>query len=988
MAYLLDFSVGRQAGAFFALLVFRMSALLAERLNMGSDSVSKPRRLALLASRVGMASVMALAATLANANLTDNFARADSAAIGNGWIEKTPAAFSIQGGAVAKVAAGNGYLDNLVYRPSSEDVLDVEASVEMRLLSGSPGYPNVHVRIQSSTIAVPSWLNSYILYIDGSTAGAVLGRQTGSGFVTTLADVPIAPAMNTTDTYRLRLRATGTSPVQLSAFVERLSGTAWQVIGQATVNDSAPDRIMTAGSVGFSGYLETAYRFDNFVRTNLTGLPPPPVTPDLVSLSPVSATVGASAAVVTVSGTGFTATSVARWNGQPRATSFVSSTQLQVQLLASDLVADSIGAVTVVSNGLVSTPLSFFVLPANTSLFFDGFNRGPAQNVGNGWIEKTPSEFEILATGILAAEYSPIYEFHDAIVYRPLSESQLNVETGVEFIRTAGGRFPQVHARIQGNSVTQPDTLESYILYVEDNLSPTELAIAVQPPVFSEGECIIRLIRLPSTPQIGVRYRLRFQVTGTYPVQLTGIMERFNGGAWELFASGSVVHDANTVEAGFYCPYPAVPPTVSTAGSVGVAKWLNRVDGYDNFYWRSLPAGETPPAVVPQVTGMSPSSRTAGSGGFALTVTGTNFVSGSTVRWNGADRPTTFLSATQLSANIPAGDVTAAGTASVSVFNPGASGGLSPQSLTFTVTAPQVVLPQIGSIAPTSRSAGSSEFVLTVNGSNFVSGSIVRWNGSDRPTTVVSATQLSATIAAADLATAGTAAITVFNPGGTGGVSPQTLTFTITVPGQTLFFDDFSRADAAVLGNGWTEKSASAFSIETGRARKLAFYAGYRDNAAYRPSTEDSLNSEVAAELRLVDVNVGYPQIFARLQSGTVAQADRLDGYMLYFNSSPSQVVLGRQVGSSFVTTLATITLSTPLNTTDTFRMRLRVTGTTTVQLQGVIERLQQGVWTVIGQATVIDSSAQRISAPGAAGFGGYIEGSYAFDNFSVTALD
>lgn len=938
--------------------------------------------------RVGLAGVVSLVAGLAQANITDNFARADSPTIGNGWIEKTPAAFSIQGGGVAKVAAGNGYLDNLVYRPASEDVLDVEASIELRLLASNPGYPNINVRIQSSTAAFVSFLNSYILYVDGSSAGAVLGRQTGSGFVTTLADIPIAPAMNQTDTYRLRLRAVGTSPVQLSAFIERLSGSTWQIIGQASVSDSAPDRIMSPGSVGFSGYLETSYRFDNFVRTNLTGLPPPPVTPDLVSLSPVSATIGSSAAMVTVNGTGFTSSSVARWNGQPRATTFVSSTELRFQLLASDLAADSIGAITVVNSGLVSTPLSFFVLPANTALFFDGFNRGPSLNVGNGWIEKTPSAFEIFATGILGAEYTPIYDFHDAIVYRPLSESQLNVETGVEFVRTAGGRFPQVHARIQGNTITQPDTLESYILYVEDNLFPTELAIAVQPPIYSVGECIIRLIRLPSTPQIGTRYRLRFQVTGTYPVQLTGIMERFNGGAWELFASGSITHDANTVEAGFYCPHPVVPPTVSTAGTVGVAKWLDRVDGYDNFYWRSLPAGETPPAVIPQLTGMSPSSRTSGSAGFTLSVTGSNFVAGSTVRWNGADRPTTFVSSTQLTASIPASDLSAVGTASVSVFNPGASGGVSPQSLSFSITAPEVVLPQLASIAPTSRSAGSGQFALTVSGTNFVSGSIVRWNGSDRSTTFVSSTQLTATIQAADVAAAGTATVTVFNPGGTGGVSPQSLSFTITVPGQTLFFDDFSRSDNAALGNGWTEKSAAAFSLETGRARKLAFYAGYRDNVAFRPAAEDTLNSEVSAELRLLDVNVGYPQIFARLQSASVLQSDRLDGYILYFNASPSQVILGRQVGNAFVTTLATITLSTPLNTTDTFRMRLRVTGTTSVQLQGVVERLQQGVWTVVGQAIATDTSAQRIATPGAAGLGGFIEGTYAFDNFAVTAVD
>ena len=45
-----------------------------------------------------------------------------------------------------------------------------------------------------------------------------------------------------------------------------------------------------------------------------------------------------------------------------------------------------------------------------------------------------------------------------------------------------------------------------------------------------------------------------------------------------------------------------------------------------------------------------------------LTVTGSGFVSGATVRWNGVNRTTTFVSATQLTAAIPASDLVTAGT--------------------------------------------------------------------------------------------------------------------------------------------------------------------------------------------------------------------------------------------------------------------------------------------------------------------------------------
>ena len=67
--------------------------------------------------------------------------------------------------------------------------------------------------------------------------------------------------------------------------------------------------------------------------------------------------------------------------------------------------------------------------------------------------------------------------------------------------------------------------------------------------------------------------------------------------------------------------------------------------------------------------------------------------------------------------------------------------------------------------------SGVAAFTLTVNGTNFVSGSIVRWNGADRVTTFVSLTQLTATISTSDILGSGNAKITVFNPAPGGGVS-------------------------------------------------------------------------------------------------------------------------------------------------------------------------------------------------------------------------
>ncbi|MGE0884029.1 MAG: IPT/TIG domain-containing protein [Blastocatellales bacterium] len=91
--------------------------------------------------------------------------------------------------------------------------------------------------------------------------------------------------------------------------------------------------------------------------------------------------------------------------------------------------------------------------------------------------------------------------------------------------------------------------------------------------------------------------------------------------------------------------------------------------------------------LVPTLTSLTPNSAQAGGPSFTLTVNGTNFVSGSVVRWNGSDKMTTFVSATQLTAMITAADIAASGMASVTVFNPLPGGGLS-NGLNFTINPP------------------------------------------------------------------------------------------------------------------------------------------------------------------------------------------------------------------------------------------------------------------------------------------------------------
>lgn len=72
--------------------------------------------------------------------------------------------------------------------------------------------------------------------------------------------------------------------------------------------------------------------------------------------------------------------------------------------------------------------------------------------------------------------------------------------------------------------------------------------------------------------------------------------------------------------------------------------------------------------------------------------------------------------------------------------------------------------PTITSISPSAVSTGAGDTTLLVNGTNFVSDSVVRLSGADLDTTYVSSTQLSATIDSSDLAASGTRSITIVNP--------------------------------------------------------------------------------------------------------------------------------------------------------------------------------------------------------------------------------
>ncbi len=202
---------------------------------------------------------------------------------------------------------------------------------------------------------------------------------------------------------------------------------------------------------------------------------------------------------------------------------------------------------------------------------------------------------------------------------------------------------------------------------------------------------------------------------------------------------------------------------------------------------------------APAITNITPNSANAGSGDVTVTVNGTGFTSASKVRFNSNELTTTFVSATQLTATIPASSLTAAGAANITVSNPTPGGGTS-NAAPFTVNNPA---PTVAGLNPSSATAGGAAFALTVNGTGFVNGSTVQWNGANRVTTFVSATQLTAAITAADIATAGAASVTVVNSTPGGGTS-NAVNFPINQPNPTPGITSLNPSFANIGGQSFT----------------------------------------------------------------------------------------------------------------------------------------------------------------------------------------
>ncbi len=254
-----------------------------------------------------------------------------------------------------------------------------------------------------------------------------------------------------------------------------------------------------------------------------------------------------------------------------------------------------------------------------------------------------------------------------------------------------------------------------------------------------------------------------------------------NGGSTYTQTGGTITTSSTTLQTASF--------TLNVSGSIRFQ--IRKISGgtarinFDDFTVSDY--GTTVNA--PTLSSISPASVTAGSSSFTLTATGADFTNASTIDWAGTALTTTYVSATSLTATIPAANVTTAGTYNITVTTAGAG-----TSAAIGLVVQAAPVPTLTAISPSTKVAGSASFTLTATGTNFTTASVIKWNGTSLTTTYVSTTSLTASIPAANVASAGSAGVTVT----TGANTTTAQTFTITAaPTVKRFLFDASQAETA-----------------------------------------------------------------------------------------------------------------------------------------------------------------------------------------------
>ncbi len=472
--------------------------------------------------------------------------------------------------------------------------------------------------------------------------------------------------------------------------------------------------------------------------------------PTITSVSPISAVAGGPAFTLTVNGSSFTSASVVRWNGSARATAFVSATQLTAAIAAADIAVAGTAQVTVFTpapGGGTSAAVAMLVgAPPQLTLSVTSVPAGSSVTVTltNGlgglgdWLALAP-------VGAPNTTYVAYTYVGSGVTTRTWTATAPSTPGAYEF-----RLFPN-------SGYTRAATSPSFTVTAATAPGPVVTSLSPTSTVAGSGSFTLAVNGSNFTSASVVNWNLSPRAT-TF-ISNTQLRATIN--AADVAAAGTAQVSVTTP-----------PPGGGTSASLTFAM-----------------VGAPSLAV----------STTSAATGSNVTVTLTGGLGGATdwIAFAPSSAPnTSYLTFLYIGAGLTTRTwtVTAPSTPGTYEFRLFPNNGF-----TRAATSPAVnvisgppPVPVAGTLSPATAVAGAGGFSLTVNGSGFASGSVVTWNGSRRPTTFVSSTQLVAAIGDADVAAAGTALVSVTTPPPGGGTSGS-LTLTL-VPAPTL---SVSRTSAA-----------------------------------------------------------------------------------------------------------------------------------------------------------------------------------------------
>jgi hypothetical protein len=436
--------------------------------------------------------------------------------------------------------------------------------------------------------------------------------------------------------------------------------------------------------------------------------------PDIQFLQPAGVQAGGEAFTLTVAGAGFSQASVVRWSGADRPTTFVNPGQVTAQIPAADVQQEGPVQVTVFNpapGGGTSVQRVFTVatrpnpVPAIAAL------------TPSVILAETGATFTITGTGFMTGSQVRVGGFAPTTTFVSATELRFSLE---------GSNLPNAgFAQVNVTNPTPGGGTSNLVQLRVDNPVPVLASLTPSQAAIGQDSQVVRITGTGFMAGTGVRVD-GFPRTSR---RISSTEMEFVMGAQEL----GFVH---TISVRVVSPSPG--------GGESNALSLALVN---------------PAPVIGSIT---PAQTTAGHDSLVVRVSGTGFMPASAGRLNGAGRTTRYVSRTALDVVLGAADLDEAGTLSITVTNPAPGGGTSAgATLTLSTPAPTLEL-----IPSNGASAGRPGFPLVVHGTGFLASSVVRWNGSPRTTRFISSTRLEADITTADLASPGTASITVNTPGG------------------------------------------------------------------------------------------------------------------------------------------------------------------------------------------------------------------------------